>query len=64
MNTYFEPQRSRPRIRDHSAFWLAFLGVLLVGLFSIATVFATVGLPAAAGLLCAELSLALYAAIR
>lgn len=64
MNTYFDIDPGRGRFRDHSAFWIAFFAIVVVSMVVVATVFATIGLPAAAGLIATEIALAMYTAIR
>jgi hypothetical protein len=64
MNTYFDMNSDRGRFRDHGTFWLAFIALVIVSAIAAAAVFATVGLPAAAGMICVEISLAMYGAIR
>jgi hypothetical protein len=64
MNTYFDVNPGRGRFRDHGTFWLAFVAVVVLSAVLAAAVFTTLGLPAAAGFVSAEIALAMYGAIR
>jgi hypothetical protein len=56
--------QSRPRIRDHSRFWLTFMLLILVGLVVVWLTFVTLGVTTAGLVLLAEGAIGLGLGVR
>ena len=67
MDIHFQQQGRqpgcKPSFREHGTFWLAFLALVVGGLIIAGVAFVTVGIAAAAFILCLELTAALAVGI-